>query len=34
MSAVLEQIKVDKKEVPFIFEEDKNLPIVSMLLIF
>ena len=34
MSAVLEQIKVDKKEVPFIFEEDKNLPIVSMQLIF
>jgi predicted Zn-dependent peptidase len=34
MSAILEQIKVKNSEVPFIFEEDKNLPIVSMQLIF
>jgi len=34
MGAILEPIKIDKNEVPFIFEEDKNLPIVSMQLIF
>lgn len=34
MSAVLEPLKIKKTEVPFIFEEDKNLPIVSMQLIF
>ncbi|NEW61601.1 insulinase family protein [Sulfurovum sp. bin170] len=34
MSAVLEPIKIEKTEVPFIFEEDKNLPIISMQLIF
>jgi len=34
MSAVLEPLKIGKTEVPFIFEEDKNLPIVSMQLIF
>ena len=34
MSATLSQITVKNKEVPFIFEEDKNLPIVSMQLIF
>jgi predicted Zn-dependent peptidase len=34
MSATLNPIKVDNVEVPFIFEEDKNLPIISMQLIF
>jgi len=34
MSAELSQLKVKETEVPFIFEEDKNLPIVSMQLIF
>jgi len=34
MSANLSQLKVNETEVPFIFEEDKNLPIVSMQLIF
>ena len=34
MSAELSQLKVKDTEVPFIFEEDKNLPIVSMQLIF
>ena len=34
MSATLSPIKIDTTEVPFIFEEDKNLPIVSMQLIF
>lgn len=34
MAAILEPIKIDTQEVPFIFEEDKNLPIVSMQLIF
>jgi predicted Zn-dependent peptidase len=34
MSAVLETVKIENIEVPFIFEEDKNLPIVSMQLIF
>ncbi|CAA6811683.1 MAG: Zinc protease-like protein [uncultured Sulfurovum sp.] len=34
MSANLSQLKVNNTEVPFIFEEDKNLPIVSMQLIF
>jgi len=34
MSATLSQLKVDGVEVPFIFEEDKNLPIVSMQLVF
>ena len=34
MSGVLEPIKIGKTEIPFIFEEDKNLPIISMQLIF
>ncbi|CAA6817684.1 MAG: Zinc protease-like protein [uncultured Sulfurovum sp.] len=34
MGANLSQLKVNNTEVPFIFEEDKNLPIVSMQLIF
>lgn len=34
MGAILESVKIDQNEVPFIFEEDKNLPIVSMQLIF
>ena len=34
MSAVLEPLKIGKTEVPLIFEEDKNLPIISMQLIF
>ncbi len=34
MGANLTQLKIKKTEVPFIFEEDKNLPIVSMQLIF
>lgn len=34
MSANLSQLKINNAEVPFIFEEDKNLPIVSMQLIF
>ncbi len=34
MSANLSQLKINETEVPFIFEEDKNLPIVSMQLIF
>ena len=34
MSAELKQLNINKTEVPFIFEEDKNLPIVSMQLIF
>jgi len=34
MSASLESIKVKNSEVPLIFEEDKNLPIISMQLVF
>lgn len=34
MSATLSQLKVNNTEVPFIFEENKNLPIVSMQLVF
>jgi len=34
MAADLSQLKIKNTEVPFIFEEDKNLPIVSMQLIF
>lgn len=34
MAANLSQLKINNTEVPFIFEEDKNLPIVSMQLIF
>ena len=34
MAADLSQLKIKNREVPFIFEEDKNLPIVSMQLIF
>ena len=34
MSATLNPIKIKNVEVPFIFEEDNNLPIVSMQLIF
>ncbi|CAA6826099.1 MAG: Zinc protease-like protein [uncultured Sulfurovum sp.] len=34
MGANLSQLKINNTEVPFIFEEDKNLPIVSMQLIF
>jgi predicted Zn-dependent peptidase len=34
MGANLSQLKVDKVEVPFIYEEDTNLPIVSMQLVF
>ena len=34
MSATLSQIDINNTKVPLIFEEDKNLPIVSMQLIF
>ena len=34
MSATLERLEINNTKVPFIFEEDKNLPIVSMQLIF
>ncbi len=34
MSATVNPIKIDNVKVPFIFEEDKNLPIISMQLIF
>ncbi|MBU1667910.1 insulinase family protein [bacterium] len=34
MSATLSPITIKNNEIPFIFEEDKNLPIVSMQLIF
>ena len=34
MSATLSPITIKNSEVPFIFEEDKNLPIASMQLIF
>jgi len=34
MSATLSPIKIDNIEVPIIFEEDKNLPIISMQLVF
>ncbi|CAA6821592.1 MAG: Zinc protease-like protein [uncultured Sulfurovum sp.] len=34
MGANLSQLKINNTEVPFIFEENKNLPIVSMQLIF
>lgn len=34
MSATLSPIKINNTEVPLIFEEDKNLPIISMQLIF
>ena len=34
MATTIEHIDVKGVEVPFIFEEDKNLPIVSMQLIF
>ena len=34
MGANLSQLKINNTEVPFIFEQDKNLPIVSMQLIF
>ncbi len=34
MSATLNPIKIENVKVPFIFEEDKNLPIFSMQLIF
>lgn len=34
MSATLNPIKIDNVEVPFIFEEDNSLPIISMQLIF
>jgi predicted Zn-dependent peptidase len=34
MSATLSKIDINNTQVPFIFEEDKNLPIVSMQLIF
>jgi len=34
MSATLNSITIDKIDVPLIFEEDKNLPIISMQLIF
>lgn len=34
MGANLSHLKVDKVEVPFIYEEDTNLPIVSMQLVF
>ncbi|CAA6818443.1 MAG: Unknown protein [uncultured Sulfurovum sp.] len=34
MGANLSQLKIKNTDVPFIFEEDKNLPIVSMQLIF
>jgi len=34
MSATLNPVKINNTEVPIIFEEDKNLPIISMQLIF
>jgi len=34
MAANLSQLKIKNTEVPFIFEEDNNLPIISMQLIF
>ncbi len=34
MSANLEAIKIDKTTIPFIFEEDRHLPIISMQLVF
>ena len=34
MSATLSQVKIKDRDVPIIFEEDKNLPIVSMQLVF
>ncbi len=34
MSASLESVKVKNSKVPLIFEEDKNLPIISMQLVF
>ena len=34
MSANLSQLKINNTDVPFIFEENKNLPIVSMQVIF
>jgi len=34
MSATLSPIEINNTEVPIIFEEDKNLPIISMQLIF
>ncbi|HHD81609.1 MAG TPA: insulinase family protein [Campylobacterales bacterium] len=34
MGANLSQLNIKNTEVPFIFEEDKNLPIVSMQLVF
>lgn len=34
MGANLTQLKIKDTQIPFIFEEDKNLPIVSMQLIF
>ena len=34
MSANLEAIKIGKNTIPFIFEEDKTLPIISMQLVF
>jgi len=34
MSATLSQIDINNTKIPLIFEEDKNLPIVSMQLIF
>jgi predicted Zn-dependent peptidase len=34
MSATLESLEINSNKVPFIFEEDRNLPIVSMQLIF
>ena len=34
MSATLSQLEVNNTKIPFIFEEDNNLPIVSMQLIF
>ena len=34
MSATLSQVKIKDRDIPVIFEEDKNLPIVSMQLVF
>ncbi len=34
MSAILEHIEVEGARVPLIFEEDRNLPIASIQLIF
>ena len=34
MSANLSQLKINNTDVPFIFEENKNLPIVSMQVVF